>query len=264
MNYFRTQNHEVVFPRPPIVDAVAETVVESPPIAEAHSESSDVPQDFIDPLTCEIMSLPIILPSGYTIDQHTLDRYGEIEKTWGRKVSDPFTGLMLNNSNSPVINHLLKERIDRHTLIHGVSVGRTTGRKRPIEAIEHNINSENQSSRKRKPAPVESATKPGAPSTSSAQHSKPDDNSDKTIKGRLSSVLAKASSFRTVELLPKQTTSCTKCDNATPNAVFYKLGTCQHLVCKSCLVTANDKDKITCDKCAMVTLRSQVTRHHPS
>ncbi|XP_044262239.1 RING finger protein 37 [Tribolium madens] len=52
-----------------------------------------IPQDFIDDLTCEIMAIPMTLPSGKTVDRDTLEKHLENEKSFGRKPCDPFTGL---------------------------------------------------------------------------------------------------------------------------------------------------------------------------
>ncbi len=35
----------------------------------------DIPPEFYDPLTCEIMALPVLLPCGQTVDRTTLHRY---------------------------------------------------------------------------------------------------------------------------------------------------------------------------------------------
>lgn len=92
------------------------------------SLNEHVPEDFIDPITLTIMSLPVLLPSGTTIDQTTLERHIESEKSWGRPPSDPFTGLLLGSKVIP--NAALKCRIDNFLLSSDVSVsnlGRTVG-----------------------------------------------------------------------------------------------------------------------------------------
>ncbi|KAJ8687838.1 hypothetical protein QAD02_023632 [Eretmocerus hayati] len=76
-------------------------------------EQVDVPEDFLDPLTCEIMTQPIILPSGKIIDQRTLERHAQNEAIWGRPPSDPFTGIRFSNVHKPVTAVPLKVRIDK-------------------------------------------------------------------------------------------------------------------------------------------------------
>ncbi|KAG5317476.1 RNF37 protein, partial [Pseudoatta argentina] len=73
----------------------------------------DIPESFLDPVTWEIMTQPIILPCGQIIDQTTLEKHGENEAIWGRPLSDPFTGLRFNDDRRPVMASALKSRIDK-------------------------------------------------------------------------------------------------------------------------------------------------------
>lgn len=93
-----------------------------------------VPDEFLDPITCEIMVLPVILPCGKIIDRFTLEKHNETESHWGRSPSDPFTGILFSETNKPVIADDLKARIDKflcdnsnETLL--MNVPRTVGRK---------------------------------------------------------------------------------------------------------------------------------------
>lgn len=92
-----------------------------------------LPDDFIDELTFEVMALPMTLPSGKTIDQDTLEKHIENERSFGRKPCDPFTGLKFTETRKPVLNVALKSRIDMF-LLHNMdnsltfSVKRTLGR----------------------------------------------------------------------------------------------------------------------------------------
>ncbi|CAD6214316.1 GSCOCG00011149001-RA-CDS [Cotesia congregata] len=86
--------------------------------AEIKPQSSDkksleIPDEFLDPITCSLMIQPIILPSGKIIDHSTLETYGKNEALWGRQLSDPFTGLRLSNNFRPVYAQALKCRIDK-------------------------------------------------------------------------------------------------------------------------------------------------------
>ncbi|XP_045102073.1 uncharacterized protein LOC123498732 isoform X2 [Portunus trituberculatus] len=92
----------------------------------------EIPDDFLDPLTCDIMTIPLLLPSGNSIDAHTLERYIASEATWGRPASDPFTGVPFKGDKQPVPNVSLKARIDRFLLANGEHpdierCGRTVG-----------------------------------------------------------------------------------------------------------------------------------------
>lgn len=93
-----------------------------------------IPDEFLDPITCEIMVLPVILPCGKIIDKFTLEKHNETESHWGRSPSDPFTGILFSETNKPVIADDLKARIDKflcdnsnETLL--MNVPRTVGRK---------------------------------------------------------------------------------------------------------------------------------------
>lgn len=92
----------------------------------------EVPEDFLDPLTCDVMTVPLLLPSGNSIDAHTLERFIASEGTWGRPASDPFTGVPFRGDKQPVPNVPLKARIDRFLLANGEhpeveKCGRTVG-----------------------------------------------------------------------------------------------------------------------------------------
>lgn len=76
----------------------------------------DVSEDFLDPITCEIMTQPVILPSGKIIDQKTLEKHGQNESVWGRPVSDPFTGIAFSEVRKPIAAFPLKARIDKFLL----------------------------------------------------------------------------------------------------------------------------------------------------
>lgn len=76
----------------------------------------EVPENFLDPITWELMTQPVILPSGKIIDQTTLEKHGENEAIWGRPLSDPFTGLRFNDDRRPVMAAALKSRIDKFLL----------------------------------------------------------------------------------------------------------------------------------------------------
>ena len=93
--------------------------------------SDSIPEDFLDPITCEIMTVPLLLPSGHNIDTVTLEKHITAERSWGRLPSNPFTGKVFSDSCKPVPNGALKVRIDKFLLTSGVNTsgcGRTVGR----------------------------------------------------------------------------------------------------------------------------------------
>ncbi|XP_014663380.1 PREDICTED: RING finger protein 37-like [Priapulus caudatus] len=90
-----------------------------------------IPPDFLDAITFEVMSLPVLLPSGHTVDRRTLERHAAEEERWGRPPSDPFTGVRFSRAAASLPNTPLKARIDAFLLRRpdvGRRVGRTSGR----------------------------------------------------------------------------------------------------------------------------------------
>ena len=50
------------------------------------------PDRFLDEITYDIMTIPMLLPSGHYVDRGTLDRVVQSDASYGRSPSDPFTG----------------------------------------------------------------------------------------------------------------------------------------------------------------------------
>ncbi|XP_029998970.1 RING finger protein 37 isoform X2 [Sphaeramia orbicularis] len=85
----------------------------------ATPQSVSIPEEFLDPITQELMTLPMLLPSGVSVDNTTLEEYQKREATWGRLPSDPFTGVPFTASSQPLPNPQLKSRIDHFLLQKG-------------------------------------------------------------------------------------------------------------------------------------------------
>ncbi|XP_075046645.1 RING finger protein 37 [Mixophyes fleayi] len=99
-------------------------------LSELANILQDVPEEFLDPITLEIMTFPIILPSGKVIDQSTLDRCNQSEASWGRMPSDPFTGVPYTPQSQPLPHPSLKVRIDYFLLQHHIPGSTLLGRAR--------------------------------------------------------------------------------------------------------------------------------------
>lgn len=84
------------------------------------SKDASIPEDFLDPITQEIMLLPMLLPSGVSVDHSTLEEHQKREATWGRAPNDPFTGVPFTSSSQPLPNPQLKGRIDQFLLQRGM------------------------------------------------------------------------------------------------------------------------------------------------
>ncbi|KAK3913011.1 RING finger protein 37 [Frankliniella fusca] len=96
----------------------------------------DIPEEFFDAITWEIMALPMVLPSGKVVDQQTLDLHAQAEANWGRHPGDPFTGIMFSEGCRPVLDTALKARIDRFLVLNQdrkdlKTIPRTVGRVQP-------------------------------------------------------------------------------------------------------------------------------------
>ncbi|XP_071339456.1 RING finger protein 37 isoform X2 [Trachinotus anak] len=78
-----------------------------------------IPEEFLDPITQEVMTLPMLLPSGVSVDSTTLEEYQKREATWGRTPNDPFTGVPFTSNSKPLPNPQLKTRIDHFLLQRG-------------------------------------------------------------------------------------------------------------------------------------------------
>ncbi|ELV12821.1 RING finger protein 37 [Tupaia chinensis] len=95
----------------------------------------DVPEEFLDPITLEIMPCPMLLPSGKVIDQSTLEKCNRSEAAWGRVPSDPFTGVAFTPHSQPLPHPSLKARIDHFLLQHSIPGCHVLGRAQPALAV---------------------------------------------------------------------------------------------------------------------------------
>ncbi|XP_061065030.1 RING finger protein 37 isoform X5 [Eubalaena glacialis] len=95
----------------------------------------DVPEEFLDPITLEIMPYPMLLPSGKVIDQSTLEKCNRSEATWGRVPSDPFTGVAFTPHSQPLPHPSLKARIDHFLLQHSIPGCHLLGRAQTALAV---------------------------------------------------------------------------------------------------------------------------------
>ncbi|XP_047398493.1 RING finger protein 37 isoform X1 [Sciurus carolinensis] len=95
----------------------------------------DVPEEFLDPITLEIMPCPMLLPSGKVIDQSTLEKCNRSEATWGRVPSDPFTGVAFTPHSQPLPHPSLKARIDHFLLQHSIPGCHLLGRTQTTLAV---------------------------------------------------------------------------------------------------------------------------------
>ncbi|XP_029572309.1 RING finger protein 37 [Salmo trutta] len=107
-----------------LASAQPSPVIQPQPLSQTTTATSllQVPEDFLDPLTQEVMLLPMLLPSGVSVDSSTLEEYQRREATWGRVPNDPFTGVPFIPEAQALPNPHLKSRIDRFLLQTGLEV----------------------------------------------------------------------------------------------------------------------------------------------
>ncbi|EDV91430.1 RING finger protein 37 [Drosophila grimshawi] len=88
-------------------------------IPELREQSSlEIPEEFLDSITWELMTFPTVLPSGKVVDQSTIDKHAEEEAKWGRLPSDPFTGLEYTSQRKAILNLAIKARIEKFLMEH--------------------------------------------------------------------------------------------------------------------------------------------------
>ncbi|XP_064477386.1 RING finger protein 37-like [Ornithodoros turicata] len=241
-------------------------------------ESVDIPSDFQDALTYELMVQPVLLPSGQVIDQSTLDRHVQAEGRWCRQPTDPFTGVELRGQNAPKFLPELKARIDQFVIKNVSELGncpRTVGKGSGIRshasvvALGLAVSNLSQSTRKevgeahcskRKRETYEEGSKMAkyGHAQQDGSESAGTSHEDKVAMSLQSSIEETLKEIR--NLKPKPTTSqllnC-KCGARDPS---YKLP-CEHYMCRTCLTKTVTKGEGQC-YCKVQFVSSEVVRVH--
>jgi len=104
------------------------------PIMEKHSDIFKICDDFLDSITYEVMTCPMVLPCGKYVDQSTIEKCIEHDTMYGRTPCDPFTGIPLTDTLKPMPVPELKGRIDSFLIKHAdneniKSIPRTVGKR---------------------------------------------------------------------------------------------------------------------------------------
>ncbi len=79
---------------------------------------SEIPSEFLDSLTFDLMLIPMLLPSGHLIDRTTLEKCIAEDTRWCRLPRDPFTLESFTEITQPVVAQQLKIRIDQFLSEH--------------------------------------------------------------------------------------------------------------------------------------------------
>ncbi|KAI4504386.1 hypothetical protein M0802_000857 [Mischocyttarus mexicanus] len=253
-------------------------------------DTLEVPDMFLDAITYEIMTQPILLPSGKTIDQITLEKHGKSEALWGRSLSDPFTGLPFNEIRKPIMATALKVIIDKFLLensdmdeikrlprvLGGKSTNHNNFNLYPV-ACQVNRNSREANSlinnstkistnhpqisntmkikRHCHRLPVTLIPSKSVPNAKRFKTSNID--SFKNCNNDIQLKLSCLKRFNTPKSLQPNTSTLNNCSCCT-NSILYKLP-CNHVVCRNMLIT-NENNQ--CQLCGLVYQRNVVERIH--
>lgn len=230
--------------------------------------AANVPEIFLDAITYDIMALPIVLPSGKTIDNTTLMKHNQQEEKWGRSASDPFTGQMFTSTRKPVLNASLKVQIDAFLLKNSSNkefgmvprtVG-TVGKRKLAELTNESLPSRSEikdpdtSVKRTTNEPFSNVTSVSTSDRAIADvGSKTMDDFIRTVlNGRKYTTLPKNEN----DLHPK----CFQCvkQYRIGCSQFYQISLCSHFICRHCLVELNSK---IC-KCGQLFGNGNVNKYH--
>jgi hypothetical protein len=106
----KTKLQQIISPSPPPSESTNEKI---------SSETFDeIPSEFLDSLTYELMLIPMLLPSGHLIDRTTLEKCIAEDIQWSRLPRDPFTLESFTDITQPIVAQQLKIRIDQFLSEH--------------------------------------------------------------------------------------------------------------------------------------------------
>lgn len=235
------------------------------------NDEEKIPDEFIDPITYDVMTYPLLLPSGKNIDKTTYDKFISEEGKLGRVPCDPFTGVAFHDNKQPIPNMVLKSRIDKFLLqnkeLHVVKCNVVGTKDKSIGLLDHVSNAVkinfsddvNQLSNKRC---ISDLRDNNQHQTSNKKQKTSDEKSHNLeLSDSLDSALSK-----TISLLPLSNslvkgngeTKCEKCD-IKDKGLLYKLQ-CLHVYCKACLSVLLSIDNMKCSKCSKPFQKSDVVK----
>lgn len=214
----------------------------------------EIPEEFKDALTFEIMTIPMTLPSGSTVDSTTLEKFIENEASHGRYPSDPFTGLNFTKNRKPILNAALKSRIDmflfQHAEVAKTVASRTVGsginNTTKINELKAIINRNKRSSEENH-----------CDSNSTTKRHKCEDELDVLIEKTVNSDgFIRFTVEKECELENNKLISCSGCK--TTQCLY--LLPCKHLYCRKCLLDVCIELK--CKNCQVAFTRADPKKFH--
>lgn len=115
----------VVAPSKPLsAPSIAEDVID---LTADPKEPVTIPEEFLDPITSDLMRWPMLLPSGHVVDKATLEQWHVARGSLTSANTDPFTLLPFTAARRPQFHGLLKARIDQFLSEHPQTGGQTAG-----------------------------------------------------------------------------------------------------------------------------------------
>lgn len=207
-----------------------------------------IDDDFLDCITYEIMSIPMILPSGKIVDQNTILKHNLYEEKLGRSPSDPFTFQIYTNTRKPILNAALKGRIDAFLLKNSENpelkgVGRTVGIRKFTEntACSSKQYYGIESSRKRLKLETSATSTITEPST---------------LDSMISNALKNITRFSQLKKI-EHINICFSCECSKIESL-YKIIKCSHHICRKCILD----NKLFCIPCSKFFNKTDVEKFH--
>lgn len=248
-------------------DKSEETVAEN-----SHTECDNkqlagisIPECFLDSITYEVMSLPMILPSGKIIDNSTLMKHNLQQEKWGRAPCDPYTGQAFTETRKPILNTALKCQIDKFLLENSNlteigliprTVGTTSKRKRSDNGDDqsHAVSAKIKSRGLPMSQEIHSVTASSStlPSTSATALIK-----SNTLDEAIQHALKTATRFSQRSKDCDVEVKCTQCTDAK-STLLYTIKLCTHFICRDCLVSKN----LSLCKCGTKFSNADINKYH--
>ena len=233
-------------------------------------DAFEIPEEFLDGLTCEIMAMPVRLPSGNAVDECTVERFAKQEAAWGRSASDPFTAQPISASHRPVYDTALKARIDSFLLKEShrpclQNIPRTTG---PVQT--------RSSDTLLQLGDVVTVKRPSTfvPPPAAPPQSPVIDPSRRWLSNVASSLqhltgsrigvrpkVAAVSSTSCATGVKFDTSASCSCGFLQDGRPIYSLP-CSHLICRPCLLELKAGDALICSQCKLPFALNEPVLHH--
>ena len=215
LKFFNSENPQVEVPKPKTETQASFDAVE------------DIPNEFLDGLTFELMHVPMVLPSGQIVDKKTIDTHDQNERSHGRLPNDPFTGKPYTDNLRPRLDTVLKSRIDSFCIKRS---GSLVPLKKRSELVEEK--------------------KPASPSVKKLKRD--------TEPTTSSCVLSNLLKDRTPLLVTKVEEVCSGC---RAKDLVYRLASCSHFLCRNCALKLHTSNN-NCNRCGKSFARSEVIKYH--